>query len=142
MQLTTWLGFALLAAVFAALTNFFGKLGVSENITSNMATWVRIVVSLCVASAYVTYKAEWKNPVELPGKAILFLTLSGIATGLSWLCYFKAQQIGPASGVAAVDKLSVALLIILSVVFLKESFTLTQWAGAGLILCGIYLVAK
>ena len=138
METTSWLVFALLSAVFAALTNFFGKLGVSEQITSNMATWVRVVVSLLVASLYVTYRSEWKNPLELPGKAILFLVLSGIATGFSWLCYFKAQQMGNASNVAAVDKLSVVLLIVLCVVFLKEDFSLKQWGGAGLILCGVY----
>ena len=142
MEFPVWMPYALLAALFAALTNLFGKMGVSEAITSNMATWVRIVVSLLVTSIIVFARSEWKNPTELPGKALLYLFCSGIATGLSWLCYFHAQQNGPASSVAAVDKLSVVILIVLCVVFLREPFTLKQWAGAGLVLCGIYLVAS
>jgi bacterial/archaeal transporter family protein len=136
----TWLIFALLAAVFAALTNIFGKIGVAD-IPSNMATWVRVIVIFVVTSGIVALQNEWINPATMPRRTLVFLVLSGIATGLSWLCGYRALQLGQASQVAPVDKLSVLLVMILGVVFLKESLNWKQWLGGALILAGVILVA-
>jgi bacterial/archaeal transporter family protein len=136
----TWLIFALLAAVFAALTNIFGKVGVAD-IPSNMATWVRIIVIFVVTSAIVAARNEWVSPLLMSRRTLLFLVLSGIATGLSWLCGYRALQLGQASQVAPVDKLSVVLVMLLGVIFLGEHLTWKQWLGGVLILAGVILVA-
>jgi transporter family protein len=105
----SWVLFALGFAFFAALTAIFAKLGVS-GLNSDLATVVRTVVILLVTVLIVSMRAEWQRPEELPARSLVFLVLSGIATGLSWLCYFRALQIGPVSGVVSVDKLSVVSL--------------------------------
>ncbi|MCY3024658.1 MAG: EamA family transporter [Planctomycetota bacterium] len=137
----TWFWFALLSAVFAALTNIFAKVGVA-GIPSNLATWVRVVVILVVTSALVAANSEWANPLDLPRKTLLFLVLSGIATGASWLAYFKALQMAPASQVGPVDKLSVLLIMVTAVLFLGETLNWKQWVGGALILAGVILVAQ
>lgn len=139
-QSTTWLWFALGSAGFAALTNIFGKIGVAE-IPSNLATWVRVIVIFVVTSLLVWGRGEWSNPLELPRRTMLFLVLSGVATGLSWLCGYRALQLGPASLVSPVDKLSVILVMIFGVLFLGEVLSARQWLGGGLILAGVLLVA-
>ena len=136
-----WLSWSLLSALFAALTAILAKIGV-KGVDSNLATAVRTSVVLVFAWGVALTTGPASALLTLGKRTWLFLALSGIATGLSWLCYFHAQQNGPASSVAAVDKLSVVILIVLCVVFLREPFTLKQWAGAGLVLCGIYLVAS
>jgi bacterial/archaeal transporter family protein len=138
--LAPWLAFALLSAVFAALTNIFGKIGV-ENVNSNMATWVRIIVIFVVTSGIVLARGEWMSPAGMPRRTILFLVLSGIATGLSWLCGYRALQLGQAAQVSPVDKLSVLLVMILGVLFLGEQLNWKQWLGGALIFAGIVLVA-
>ena len=129
-----WQAYALGSAFFAALTAILGKLGVAE-INSNLATLIRTVVIVCLSAAIVTYQQKWQM-TGLSQKTIAYLVLSGIATGLSWLCYYRALQLGNASQVAPVDKLSVALSVLLAVVFLHEKLTLKTGLGILLILAG------
>lgn len=133
--LADWRYFALGSAVFAALTAIFGKIGVSS-INSNLATFIRTVVILIVTAAIISFRKEWKTPESLDHRSLLFLVLSGIATGASWLCYYRALQLGPASKVAPVDKLSVALVIVLAILFLGEQPTLKTILGGLLIAAG------
>jgi transporter family protein len=130
-----WWIFALLSALFAALTAVFAKKGVAH-IDSDLATAIRTVVILIIAWGIVSFKGGLSSIHSLTSKNWLFLVLSGVATGLSWIFYFKALQIGKVSQVAPVDKLSVALAIILSVVFLGEVLTWKMAAGALLIIAG------
>lgn len=135
-----WLGFAILSAVFAALTNIFGKIGVAE-IPSNMATFIRVIVILVVTALIVQVLGEWRSPSTMSGKTILFLVLSGLATGLSWLCGYRALQLGQAAQVSPVDKLSVLLVMLMGVIFLGEKLSPRQWLGGAAILIGVILVA-
>ena len=136
----SWLLFALGSALFAALTALFGKLGV-VGINSNLATFIRTVVILAVTAGIVSLRQEWVRPTGLPWHSWLFLVLSGIATGLSWLCYYRALQLGPISKVAPVDKLSVALVIALGLVFLGERPSLPLLIGGALIVAGAMVIA-
>lgn len=135
-----WQTFALASAFFAALTAIFGKIGVSE-INSNLATFIRTIIILVMTAALISFKSEWVKPASLPAKSILFLVLSAICTGLSWLCYYRALQLGPASQVAPVDKLSVVFVVILGIIFFNEPITLKVGVGAGLVACGAILMA-
>jgi transporter family protein len=130
-----WWIYALLSALFASLTAIFAKLGVT-NVNSNLATGIRTIIILFVAWGIVLARGEAKGIASLSKQNLLFLVISGIATGLSWIFYFKALQIGKVSQVAPVDKLSVALTIILSVVFLQETITIKTAIGAALIIAG------
>jgi transporter family protein len=120
---SSWQLFALGSAFFAALTAIFGKLGVS-GINSNLATFIRTFIILIIIGGIVTFSQQWDKPSRIPFNSWLFLLLSAIATGFSWLCYYRALQLGPVSKVAPVDKLSVAFAIILSLVFLGEKLSL------------------
>ncbi|MDH6253850.1 transporter family protein [Chryseobacterium sp. H1D6B] len=135
-----WFYYALLSALFAAFTAIFAKIGVS-NINSNLATGIRTIVILVLVWSIILIKGETKEIISLSKTNIIFLVLSGAATGLSWLFYFKALQIGKVAQVASVDKLSVAIAIILSVVFFKETLTLKTIIGAVLIISGTILFA-
>lgn len=135
----TWWFFALLSAFFAALTAIFAKIGV-ENINSNLATAIRTVVILVIAWGIVAVNGQFQALSSLSLKTLLFLVLSGVATGLSWLCYFKALQMAPASWVAPVDKLGLALVLLLSVVFLGEALTLRTIVGTVLMLLGTFVL--
>jgi transporter family protein len=135
-----WFYYALLSALFAAFTAIFAKMGVS-NINSNLATAIRTIVILVIVWSIVFVKGEAKEIGSLSKMNIIFLVLSGVATGLSWLFYFKALQIGKVSQVAAVDKLSVAIAVILAVLFFKETLTLKTAIGALLIISGTILFA-
>lgn len=135
-----WLVYALLSALFAALTAIFAKLGVA-NVNSNLATGIRSVVILIMIWSIVMARGEAKGISTLSKQNIIFLIISGIATGLSWLFYFKALQLGNVSQVAAIDKLSVALTIIMAVIFLGEPLTFKTLAGASLIIIGTVLLA-
>ena len=135
-----WMPFALGSAFFAALTAIFGKVGV-ESVNSNLATFVRTLVILSTTAIILTFRHEWERPQSVSARGIAFLVLSGLATGLSWLCYYRALQLGPASKVAPIDKLSVALAIILAVVFLKEKATMSSLLGGGLIVAGSLVLA-
>ena len=136
----SWQFWAGLSAVFAALTAIFGKMGVA-GLNSNFATFVRTVVILVIVGAVVWWRGEWQRLSGHGLAAVGFLIASGIATGLSWLCYYRALQLGPASKVAPVDKLSVILVIGLGVVFLGEPLSWRLAIGGGLILAGVVLVA-
>ena len=136
----SWLFYALGAAVFAALTTILGKIGV-EKIHSDQATFIHTVVILGVTALFVTFKEQWMRIDQLPLRALAFLVLSGITTGLSWLCYYKALQLGPTSRVAPIDKLSVVLVLIISFVVLGESFSWKVGLGAVLITAGVISTA-
>ena len=136
----SWLLFALGSAAFAALTAIFGKLGVA-GINSNLATFIRTVVILMVTAGILSLRDEWARPSGLPWHSWLFLVLSGVATGLSWLCYYRALQLGPVSKVAPIDKLSVAMAIVLALLFLGEKPSLPLLIGGGLIVAGAVVIA-
>jgi len=136
MNLTSsWIVFALGAAFFAALTSIFGKLGVAD-LNSNLATFIRTVVILVMIGAIVSWRGEWQAPAAVSTRTWLFLVLSGGATGLSWLCFYRALQLGPVSQVAPIDKLSVAFAIVLGAVFLGESLSWPTIIGGSLIVIG------
>jgi transporter family protein len=134
-----WVWYALGSAFFAALTVLFGKIGVA-NINSNFATFIRTAVILIVAAAIISFRDEWQKPQNIGASTWLFLVLSGIATGLSWLCYYRALQLGPVSKVAPVDKLSVALAILFGLVFLGEKLTWPVALGGSLIVAGSIVI--
>jgi bacterial/archaeal transporter family protein len=135
MNDSSWWVFAVLSAFFAALTTLFAKVGV-EAINSNLATAMRTVVILALAWGIVWARGEVQPLADISQKTFLFLGLSGLATGLSWLCYFRALQLGPASLVAPIDKSSLVLILLLSALFLGEPLTFKACLGAGLILAG------
>lgn len=135
-----WLLFALGSAFFAGLTAILGKVGV-EGLNSNLATLIRTVVIFTVTAALVSFRKEWVAPASLAAKPVTFLVLSGIATGLSWLCYYRALQLAPASLVAPIDKLSVAFAIALGVTVLGEPLTWQVAVGGALIVAGALVIA-
>ena len=136
----SWQFFALASAFFAGLTAILAKIGVST-INSNLATFIRTVVILFVSAAIVTWRSEWESMSKLAMRPLLFLIMSGVATGLSWLCYFQALQLGPASKVAPIDKLSVAFVIVLAVIFLGEPLTWKLAIGGTLVVAGALVLA-
>lgn len=137
-----WWIYALLSAFFAALTAIFAKIGV-ENVNSNLATAIRTVVVLVMIWVIVFWRDEVKGIAELSRRTWLFLTVSGVATGLSWIFYFKALQMGEVSKVAGIDKLSLALTVLFAVIFLGETLSWKTAAGAGLIVIGtLFLIWK
>jgi transporter family protein len=135
-----WRVFALGSAFFAALTAIFGKVGVSD-INSDLATFYRTLVILGVSALLVSARQEWQAPSTLSHKGLLFLVLSGIATGLSWICYFRALQLAPASRVAPIDKFSVILVVLFAVLLLGERLTWKVGIGSILIAGGVILTA-
>ena len=132
--------FALGSAVFAGLTAILGKIGVA-GIPSNLATLIRTVVILGFAGAIVGVRGEWRGLDQATAKTWIFLILSGLATGASWLCYYRALQLAPASRVAPIDKLSVVVAIILGLLVLKEPVSVKLLLGAGLIVTGTLVIA-
>jgi len=141
MNLTiSWQFWALLSAVFAALTAIFAKVGI-ENINSDFATFIRTVIILVVLGAILLASGQFQPLGSISGKTWLFLGLSGLATGASWLCYFRALKLGNAAQVAPVDKLSVVLVAVFGAVFLGERLTGANWLGVALIAAGAVLVA-
>ncbi|MCB0406586.1 MAG: EamA family transporter [Bdellovibrionales bacterium] len=139
-MINDWKLFALFSAIFAALTAIFGKIGVSE-INSNLATFIRTIVILMVSALFISFNKEWVLPSELSKKSLLFLILSGFATGSSWLCYYRALQLGPASKVAPVDKLSVVFVILLAALFLNEPLKIKTIVGGILVCAGTVILA-
>jgi len=136
----TWFFWALLSAVFAALTAIFAKVGLA-GIDSDLATLVRTGVIAVVLTAFVIATGKWINPVTLPGKTLLFLVLSGLATGASWVCYFRALKMGDASQVAPVDKLSLVLVAVFAVLFLDERPSVREWLGIVMVGAGVLVLA-
>ncbi len=139
LAFASWAVWALLAAFFAALTAIFAKLGV-ERVDSDLATFVRTLVVVFVLGLLLAATGRLQATAMSP-KTVLFLTLSGLATGASWLCYFRALKLGDAARVAPIDKLSVVLVAIFGVLFLGEKLSGPNWLGVGLIACGALLVA-
>ena len=135
-----WIAFALLSAVFAALTAIFAKVGL-EGIDSDYATLVRTAIILVVLTVIVGALGKWRNPATLPPRSLLFLTLSALATGASWLFYFRALKAGEASQVAPIDKLSVVLVAIFATVFLGERPGLREWLGIVLVGVGVLVLS-
>ena len=138
--LGTWQFWALLSAAFAALTAIFAKVGI-EKVNSDFATLLRTIVILIVLAGIVAATGQWQSPLTLNRRTLTFLVLSGLATGASWLCYFRALKIGEAARVAPIDKLSVVLVAIFGVLFLGEQLSLVNTVGVALIAIGAVLVA-
>jgi transporter family protein len=138
--LSAWQFWALLSAAFAAMTAIFAKVGV-ENVNSDLATFVRTLVVIAALAAFLTFTERWQAPGSLSRRTYLFLVLSGLATGASWVCYFRALKLGDASQVAPIDKLSVVLVAIFATAFLGERLAPINWAGVAMIGVGAILVA-
>lgn len=138
--LASWQLWALLSAVFASLTAIFAKVGV-ENVNADFATFIRTLVIVLVLAGILGATQQWQPLSSISGKTYLFLLLSGLATGASWLCYFRALKLGDAARVAPLDKLSVVLVAVFGVVFLGERLSGVNWLGVALIAAGALFVA-
>jgi bacterial/archaeal transporter family protein len=136
---SSWLAWALLSAMFAALTAIFAKIGVTD-IDSDLATFIRTVVVLISLALILFATGKFGAPGTISTKSWIFLLLSGLGTGASWLCYFRALKLGPATLVAPIDKLSVVLVALFSVVFLGERPSLNGWIGIVLIAAGAVII--
>ena len=137
---SSWQLWAVFSAVFAALTAIFAKVGV-ENVNSDLATFIRTIVVVCVLGLIVYATRQFQDPTEISGRTYLFLLLSGLGTGASWLCCFRALKLGNAAQVAPIDKLSVVLVALFGVAFLGEKLTGANWLGVALVAAGAILVA-
>jgi bacterial/archaeal transporter family protein len=135
-----WVFWALMSAVFAAATAILAKIGL-DGVDSDFATLVRTVVIGLVLGALVYVTGKWQDPTAIPHRALVFLTLSGLATGASWVCYFRALKIGEASRVAPIDKLSVLLVAVFAVIFLGERPSLKDWTGIALVGVGVLILS-
>ncbi|MGO4550271.1 EamA family transporter [Lysobacter sp. 2RAF19] len=136
MSWQSWIPWALLSATFAALTAVFAKVGAHE-VDSNLAMAIRTLIVALVLVPLVVVTGKWSNPMALPGRTLVFLALSALATGASWLCYFKALQLGEVTKVALVDKSSVVLVILFAFAFLGERPSARDWMGIALIVTGL-----
>ena len=135
-----WIYWAQLSAVFAALTAIFAKIGI-QGVDSDLATLIRTAIIIVVLSAFGWFAGKWSNPFNLPGRTWVFLGLSGLATGASWVCYFRALQIGEASKVAPIDKLSLVLVAIFAFAFLGERPSVRDWTGIAMVAGGVLVLA-
>ncbi|MXS85346.1 EamA family transporter [Nitrosomonas sp. HPC101] len=140
MTSNDWFYWALLSAVFAALTAIFVKIGI-QDVDSDLATLIWTAIIIIVLSVFVASTGKWTNPFELSPKTWLFLGLSGLATGASWVCYFRALKIGDASKVAPVDKFSLVLVATFAFIFLEERPSFQEWLGIAMIAGGVLLLA-
>ena len=138
--LGSWQLWALLSAAFAALTAIFAKVGIA-NVNSDFATFIRTIVILCALGAILVGTGQWQPLGSVSGRTYVFLVLSGLATGGSWICYFRALKLGEVARVAPIDKLSVVLVAIFGVIFLGERLSLPNWLGVAFIAAGAVLVA-
>lgn len=138
--LWSWQVWAVLSAVFAALTAIFAKVGV-EDINPDLATFIRTVIVLASFALILFATGQFSNPGRISQKSWIFLVLSGLGTGASWLCYFRALKLGPATMVAPIDKLSVVLVALFGVIFLGERPSFQGWLGIALIAAGAVLIA-
>ncbi|CAH1654684.1 EamA family transporter [Chelatococcus asaccharovorans] len=136
----TWQFWALMSAAFAAATAVLAKIGVSE-VNSDYATFIRTIVILITVAALLMATGQWQSPGSVPARTYVFLALSGLATGASWLCYFRALKLGDAARVAPLDKMSVVLVAIFGVLFLGEKLSGTNWLGVVMIAAGAVLIA-
>ena len=140
MASNAWLYWALASAFFAALTAIFAKLGL-QGIESDFGTFIRTLVIIAALAAFLSYTGKWQRVGGFSGRNWAFLILSGLATGASWLAYFKALQMGEASKVAPVDKFSIVLVALMAVVFLKERPAAQEWLGIAMIAGGVLVLA-
>jgi transporter family protein len=138
--LNSWQLWAFLSALFAALTAIFAKVGI-ENVNSDFATFLRTIVILVCLSVFLYGTRQFQDPSSVSGRTYLFLLLSGLATGASWVCYFRALKIGDAAKVAPIDKLSVVLVAIFAFTFLGERPSAQGWLGIALITAGAVVIA-
>ena len=139
-QSSSWFFWAALSACFAALTAIFAKVGI-QGVDSDLATLIRTVIIVFVLAAFVWWAGKWSDPRALSGKTLLFLALSALATGASWVCYFRALQLGDASKVAPVDKFSLVLVAVFAFAFLGERPSTSDWLGIGLVAGGVLVLA-
>ncbi|MBP6718297.1 MAG: EamA family transporter [Rhodoferax sp.] len=137
---SSWFFWAALSAVFAAMTAIFAKIGI-QGVDSDLATLVRTAIIMVVLSAFVWYAGKWSNPFMLSSRTWVFLGLSGLATGASWVCYFRALQLGDASQVAPVDKFSLVLVAVFASIFLGERPALRDWLGIAMVAGGVLVLA-
>lgn len=137
---SSWQTWAVLSAIFAALTAIFAKVGV-ETVNSDLATFIRTIVVIVTLGFLLAVTGQFQAPSSISGRTYLFLLLSGLGAGASWLCYFRALKIGEAAKVAPIDKLSVVLVAIFGVMFLGERLSAPNWVGVALITAGALLVA-
>lgn len=135
-----WFFWAALSACFAALTAIFAKIGI-QGIDSDFATLIRTIIIVFVLAGFVWYAGKWADPRTLSPRTLTFLGLSALATGASWLCYFRALQVGEASKVAPVDKFSLVLVALFAVAFLGERPAPREWLGIGLVAAGVLVLA-
>ncbi|MDO4777090.1 MAG: EamA family transporter [Cardiobacteriaceae bacterium] len=135
-----WFFWAMASAIFAALTAIFAKVGL-QGVDSDFATFIRTLVIIAALALFLSYTGKWQHPATLSAKNWGFLLLSGLATGASWLAYFKALQLGEASKVAPVDKFSLVLVALMAVIFLKERPSAQEWIGIGLVAAGVLVLA-
>jgi transporter family protein len=140
MALSSWQFWALLSAAFAALTAIFAKVGVS-GLNPDFATLIRTVIILALVFAIVAATGQWQAPSDVSARSWIFLALSGLATGASWMCYFRALKLGDAARVAPLDKMSIVLVALFGVAFLGERLSLANWGGIILCTAGIVLIA-
>ena len=136
----SWFSWALLSAVFAAMTAIFAKIGI-QGVDSDYATLIRTAIVIVVLGAFVAAAGKWSDPRALSPRTWLFLTLSGLATGASWVCYFRALKVGEASKVAPVDKLSLVLVAVFAFAFLGERPSLREWSGIVMVAGGVLVLA-
>jgi bacterial/archaeal transporter family protein len=135
----SWFFWALLSAVFAALTAVFAKIGIRD-VDSDLATFIRTAIIIVLLAVFIPLAGKWSNPLALSAKTWTFLVLSSMATGASWVCYFRGLQIGEAAKVAAVDKLSVILVAVFAFTFLGERPVAREWMGILLVAAGVLLL--
>ncbi|WP_047549906.1 EamA family transporter [Methylotenera sp. G11] len=136
----SWFFWAIMSAVFAAMTAIFAKIGI-QGVNSDFATLIRTFIISVILVFFVWFTGKWSNPFTLPAKTWVFLGLSALATGASWICYFRALQVGDASKVAPVDKLSLVLVAVFAFTFLGERPSLREWAGIAMVAAGVMLLA-
>jgi bacterial/archaeal transporter family protein len=139
-SISSWVYWALLSAIFAALTAIFAKIGL-QGVDSDLATLIRTAIILLILGVFVWLTGKWSDPFSLSSKTWLFLGLSALATGASWVCYFRALQIGEAAKVAPIDKLSLVLVALFAFIFLGERPNFYGWAGIFLVAAGVILIA-
>lgn len=139
-MLASWAFWALLSALFAALTAIFAKIGL-DRVDSDFATFIRTLVILVTLGGILAVLGKFQAPGSIPPRSWLFLVLSGLGTGASWICYFRALKLGPASLVVPLDKFSVVLVALLGVAFLGERLDLRQWLGVALVTAGVVVLA-
>ena len=137
---SAWFAWAILSATFAAMTAIFAKIGL-KGVDSDLATLVRTAIILILLAVFVVSAGKWQNPLGLPPKTLTFLALSGVATGASWVCYFRALKAGEASEVAPVDKLNVVLVALFAFLFLQERPSVREWAGILMMGAGVLVLA-